>query len=85
MAHIYGGLMATLQTWTEDHGVLALSKKRAQTVAKWMISKNYAPASYVETYGAGEREPVASNKTAEGRELNGRVEAIAIRKKYWDG
>jgi outer membrane protein OmpA-like peptidoglycan-associated protein len=62
----------------------ALSKRRAGTVAKWLLAHNYVQPSWLKTHGAGEEEPVASNATPEGRAENRRVEVVALRKKYWD-
>jgi len=52
---------------------MTLSNKRANAVSQHLISRNVAP-SRVSAMGAGERYPVASNQTAEGRALNRRVE-----------
>lgn len=50
-----------------------LSKDRAESVKDFLVDRG-VPASRVETAGRGEREPVASNDTAEGRARNRRVE-----------
>ncbi len=50
-----------------------LSMKRADAVKQFMIAKGVA-ASRMSTVGMGEEDPVASNKTAEGRMLNRRIE-----------
>ncbi|SUO94774.1 OmpA family protein [Suttonella ornithocola] len=49
-----------------------LSERRAATVANYLI-ENGVPAQIIQAYGDGENNPVASNKTAEGRALNRRV------------
>jgi len=50
-----------------------LSLKRAQTVAKFLISQGVKP-NLLSEEGFGETNPVASNDTSEGRALNRRVE-----------
>ncbi len=55
----------------------ALSERRADSVAKYLISQKVLPAR-IETFGMGETRPVASNATAEGRQLNRRVELTLI-------
>ena len=50
----------------------ALSEQRAQTVAA-QISARY-PNARIQVVGMGEASPVASNVTAEGRQLNRRVD-----------
>lgn len=52
---------------------MALSERRAQSVADYLIGKG-VPASAISTYGRGETEPVASNATSEGRAQNRRVD-----------
>ncbi len=53
-----------------------LSEKRAQSVSDYTMYKGISP-SRLSTVGLGETEPVASNDTADGKQLNRRVE-IAI-------
>jgi len=50
-----------------------LSERRASTVADYLIDRG-VPSSNVVVYGYGEMRPKASNDTAEGRQLNRRVE-----------
>ena len=50
-----------------------LSEQRAGTVADYLIERR-VPADNVIVYGYGEMRPKASNDTAEGRQLNRRVE-----------
>jgi len=52
---------------------LELSKKRATAVALYLLNQN-VDSSRVNSMGAGEKQPVASNKTESGRALNRRVE-----------
>ena len=53
-----------------------LSERRAAAVGNYLIQLGI-PASIIEAYGNGERNPVADNKTAEGRAQNRRVD-IAV-------
>ena len=52
-----------------------LSARRAQAVAGVLLEEGVAPWR-VRALGRGEDDPVASNLTAEGRQLNRRVEVI---------
>ncbi len=52
---------------------LALSERRANAVSQYLISREVSPQR-VTAYGAGERFPVATNKSELGRSLNRRVE-----------
>ncbi len=58
---------------------LDLSKRRAQSVVKWLTDKGIAPARLA-AEGFGETRPVADNETAAGRALNRRVEIRDITK-----
>jgi OOP family OmpA-OmpF porin len=50
-----------------------LSERRAAAVKEYLVSKG-VPASKITTIGKGESQPVATNKTAEGRQKNRRVD-----------
>lgn len=52
---------------------LRLSKDRAEAVRQYLVSKG-ANASRIEATGYGQTQPIASNKTAVGRQKNRRVE-----------
>ncbi|ASU34525.1 DUF6089 family protein [Mucilaginibacter xinganensis] len=52
---------------------LRLSKERAEAIKSYLVSKG-ANASRIEATGYGETQPIASNKTAKGRQQNRRVE-----------
>ncbi len=54
---------------------LALSDKRAQAVRDHLVSAGI-PADRITASGKGEAEPIATNKTAAGRQQNRRVELI---------
>ncbi len=55
----------------------ALSERRADSVGRYLISQKVARVR-IETFGMGETRPVASNATAQGRQLNRRVELTLI-------
>jgi OmpA-OmpF porin, OOP family len=50
-----------------------LSERRAAAVKDYLVSKGVA-ASKITTIGKGESQPVATNKTSEGRQKNRRVD-----------
>jgi OOP family OmpA-OmpF porin len=50
-----------------------LSERRAAAVKDYLVSKGI-PAAKITTIGKGESQPVATNKTAEGRQKNRRVD-----------
>ena len=54
-----------------------LSRNRASSVSNYLISQKILPARF-EIIGFGERQPIASNKTAEGKQLNRRVEITLL-------
>ncbi|WP_353139443.1 OmpA family protein [Pseudopedobacter sp.] len=62
---------------TDNTGSMALnmrlSKERAESVKAYLVSQG-ANASRIEATGYGPTQPIASNKTAEGRQKNRRVE-----------
>ncbi|WP_413794298.1 MULTISPECIES: OmpA family protein [unclassified Pseudomonas] len=51
-----------------------LSEKRANSVVQYLIENGVPRASFVSVSGAGESQPVADNKTADGRAMNRRTE-----------
>lgn len=62
-------------TGTDSYN-MTLSRQRAQATADYLMSRG-VPSSRIRVVGRGEEEPVASNDSAEGRQLNRRVE-IAV-------
>ncbi|MEJ7560286.1 MAG: DUF6089 family protein [Pedobacter sp.] len=52
---------------------MGLSKDRAEAIRSYLVSQG-ANASRIEATGYGEEQPIASNKTASGRQKNRRVE-----------
>jgi outer membrane protein OmpA-like peptidoglycan-associated protein len=57
-----------------------LSENRASSVKTWLVSNAAVPAGRIATRGHGQTAPVATNDTAEGRQMNRRVE-IKLQKK----
>ena len=51
-----------------------LSERRAQAVKKYLVDSGYVKADMIMAEGRGETEPIADNKTKEGRFKNRRVE-----------
>lgn len=56
-----------------DEYNIRLSQRRAEAVVDWLAAHGIA-RERLNAVGKGEREPIASNETAEGRQLNRRVE-----------
>ena len=54
---------------------MQLSTHRAQAVADHLIERG-VPSDHVRVIGYGEKQPIASNETAEGRASNRRVEIV---------
>ena len=54
-----------------------LSVKRAESVKAYLVSKGIEP-NRIYTEGKGKKQPVADNKTAEGRAKNRRVEIEVV-------
>ena len=58
----------------DDKANMELSKKRAAAVKEMLVAEFGIDASRVETEGKGETQPIADNKTREGKAANRRVE-----------
>ncbi|MBD3319746.1 MAG: OmpA family protein, partial [Chitinivibrionales bacterium] len=54
-----------------------LSQKRAESVMNYLITRGIDP-SRLRAVGMGEEDPIASNRRAEGRAMNRRVELHRI-------
>lgn len=61
-----------------DADNLLLSKKRAESVKDKLVSSYQIDAARISTDGKGEAEPLADNKTKEGKAANRRVEFIKM-------
>jgi len=59
-----------------EHNI-KLSKDRADSVVKELVSKYSINASRLQAFGVGPTSPAASNQTEEGREKNRRVELVS--------
>lgn len=62
----------------DDNANMELSKKRAAAVKDLLTSEFGIDAARVETEGRGETQPIADNKTKEGKTSNRRVEFIKL-------
>ncbi len=63
---------------TEDYNQ-KLSEMRAESVASYLIESCNISESRIETFSYGETKPANSNKTAEGRVQNRRVEIVILK------
>ena len=61
----------------------ALAKRRAESVANWILQYKPGWRADIKTVGEGQERPIASNATAEGRAKNRRVEVWTMPMKYW--
>ena len=61
-----------------DVSNLELSKKRSAAVKNMLTTEFHVDASRIETDGKGELQPVADNKTREGKAANRRVEFVKL-------
>lgn len=59
---------------------LDLSEKRAKTIKEYLVRKLGLHTAMITTKGMGEKVPRTSNSSAEGRQMNRRVEIILQRK-----
>ena len=76
------GYMLELQGYTDSTGSeqynVGLSQRRAESVQRYLVSKN-VPLYRISIVGLGEDNPVADNKTTQGRAQNRRVEARVLK------
>ncbi|MGH1385177.1 OmpA family protein [Kordia sp.] len=57
---------------------LALSQKRAEKIKELLVAQG-CKQSRLTAKGYGELQPIASNKTRDGRKMNRRIEIVAIK------
>ena len=62
----------------DDQANMELSKQRAAAVKVVLVSEFAIDAERIKTEGKGEAQPVADNKTKEGKVLNRRVEFVKL-------
>ena len=70
----------TVEGHTDAKGSVAVNQKlsdeRASAIRDYLIANGVADASRISAIGYGDRKPIASNKTSEGRAQNRRVDII---------
>jgi len=75
------GYMLEVQGFTDTTGSeqynIGLSQRRAEAVERYLVSKN-VPLFRISIVGLGKDNPVADNKTAQGRAQNRRVEVRVL-------
>jgi len=76
----YPTTSAVLEGHTDSRGTEAynqkLSERRAESVKNYLVDKFGIESSRLSTKGYGESKPVATNKSAAGRQKNRRIDAI---------
>jgi len=76
------GYMLELQGYTDGQGSeqynIGLSQRRAESVERYLVSKN-VPLFRISIVGLGKDNPVADNKTKDGRAQNRRVEVRVLK------
>lgn len=76
------GYLIELQGFTDNTGSeqynVGLSQRRAESVERYLVSKGI-PLYRISIVGLGEDNPVADNKTGQGRAQNRRVEVRVLR------
>jgi OOP family OmpA-OmpF porin len=61
-----------------DSGNFELSKRRAESVRRYLIDNTRVSPSQISAVGYGETKPVASNQTPEGRARNRRIDIVIL-------
>ncbi len=69
-----------IYSFTDNIGIKSmnkeLSQKRADNIRKYLIKNSQIDPSRISSIGMGELNPIASNKTFEGRKKNNRIEIV---------
>jgi OOP family OmpA-OmpF porin len=78
LSEAYAGIIIghTDSTGNDEYN-MGLSKRRAQSVADYLVSTGVDPDK-LRVVGRGENDPIASNETKEGRAENRRVDLIVV-------
>jgi outer membrane protein OmpA-like peptidoglycan-associated protein len=78
----YPGAKVMLEGHTDSIGSekynLTLSKKRAKSTKDYLVAVGGLNEKLIQTKGYGEKKPIASNKTKDGRAQNRRVEILIL-------
>lgn len=78
----YPNIFVRIEGHTDSNGKQAsldkLSRERAESIRSYLIKNGIDPVR-VQARGLGDRKPIASNETKQGRETNRRVEVIITR------
>ena len=78
----YGAMEITIKGHTDSDGSdgwnAKLSNNRAESVKKYLLKKGIAESRIASVTGVGPKEPIADNKTREGKSKNRRVEIRAV-------
>lgn len=78
----FGNTFLRIEGNTDDRGGadtnLELSRKRAAAVKKYLVESFKLPAERLQTVGRGEANPVASNRSEDGRAMNRRTDIRVV-------
>lgn len=81
----YNGASIAVYGNTDSTGNAGQNKKlgeeRAESVKQWLVKNANIAEDKISVHSKGQSDPVATNKTAEGRQMNRRVEIVAMAQK----
>lgn len=60
---------------------MELSIQRSESLKQWLLQNQVVTSAVIQLHPFGSKRPVATNKTAQGRAMNRRVELIIFRKR----